>query len=1561
MGILGSKKKTKQEHVFENPEKYVTPTGDEIKKAMISPQEHVEEVKTETEEYYERILRNSRLKNTALKLKSIDSSEKEGWTTVSTRRTPVFRQKLPAARDTYKARKAEDKAKKDARRTFCYADLNTVREKASLETYFGAWKQGDPGYSGEDAADDPALTEYVQGILSMELNNAVFTDDYLSDHMAEMFEYTRKLRHYTFMKQKYPNFFAHLSDDKKALLETRVAASGAVGEILKAHMKLHGLELDRSNKGFKVRMVQQTAKNNAQRERDKTKHEQDLKSFLDRNVYEEEVNLARTYTDLKSFRSKNAAEELGGRLAGYKEALSSCGEEITLASGEMEKAWKVRDGLLADQKILLRHYDEEKNEVKKSEYRLKIVRNNRRIRLASNHADHYRDFLDFVTGQVSSVKRGTARFLEAENQEALLDIIRLKAMGDCLEEGFVASDKMEASRRAKELRKDIEVKSDPKNKDWEVIDYKEQSAVEANELEQFVRNSSYLSMPMDSFYALVRNYKQVKKKSNKFTSLVNKAEKNQRAGKKAASYFASTGHFDKISENDRFGVLFLDPFNEEEARINVAGREMNRYEAFQLYCGYTPGERSDSKTVQEVTEKAIKPLLDEFLAMTPEKVAGMKCPEDPDLESREFWHNRSIVFALYDTLVNLQNLDRWDIPLSDEQRAHLIALGKVAETEIGAYQTFETRMNDPLSVILKDDRLKGDTLNKLHNNVFFPYYDDGEPDDPKVAKRIGRFGADNPGLKVDIAKKKAKQKTAIPEAMGYYISGLYAQQNSAIKGEGKADAAKLYESKRREALKSMEDARNAPVRDELKKIRQFFPEATEAEARARISEEKLQERIKKSVTGDMERLWKLNLGSTSKGAGDIRSFAIFLRPVEYTANGQVEKKSKDNHAANERDIADYASGNPAYRNRVLRRIGKEVCAMKITDEMFTLEYMQQHPEEIFEIIEKVHGLQNIVEEYADFFVSDAFTEEERDILRQRILDSKALSNLSAVFGVYKQSYLGDMSMKNVKMTDKEKLDWGKRNRDTNLNLARVMAEDESELGLKGALEIHKKRVALYADKDKADRIRRASVLWAKTKSELAKAKKEKEFMSLEKTRLPEGSKKARLMAKRDQLVAEYEEKINATKAKLALAEEIQSYVYEEKESLSPEAQKLFDAEAKETVIHAEYEKGYAERVEEIRADQAKTEAARKAAEGEEPVEKRAQDLSKDALFNAMAELEEEDVSEDMSGGQEIKEEIHQEDRIHKEAPGQPEVIQKASVQEQVQAPGQQQVLGPVYHAESSLAEGTSYEVQDIQNCWACSGAALFNKFAELQDGHVTAPLNQFDIRGYEPKPEELKSLDEVNAISSVQLDKEGYDNTAAELYNYMGTGKMGSGSIFEVSDFFLKKRRDFVLNQMEFRMNGGMSEKDIAAYNAQKGLFMKQVNDVLSTGNLVALYKPSGQHYLTITKIDGDMITYLDSNKPVGQMEKTEHVEMVFSRNEEGSNMSITWFSALKDPEEMKKDHPGLQYDEQQGYSHAVKEELYAGALNLAQKEGICITKSQSDPVLGQDAVKIHTYIPKHP
>ena len=195
----------------------------------------------------------------------------------------------------------------------------------------------------------------------------------------------------------------------------------------------------------------------------------------------------------------------------------------------------------------------------------------------------------------------------------------------------------------------------------------------------------------------------------------------------------------------------------------------------------------------------------------------------------------------------------------------------------------------------------------------------------------------------------------------------------------------------------------------------------------------------------------------------------------------------------------------------------------------------------------------------------------------------------------------------------------------------------------------------------------------------------------------------------------------------------------------------------------------------------------------------------------------------------------------------------------------------------------------------------------------------------------------------------------------MGENAKNNGNIFEAADFFMKKRKDFVLNQMEFRLSGGMEKKDIEAYEVQKNLFMQQVNDILKTGNLVAFDKSVGEHYVTITKIDGDNITYLDSLVGEGEpaREVTEPAEVLFSRDNSGNNLSITWFSKLKSPEEMKQDYPDLQYDEHEGYSYSKKEDLQAGALNLAQTKGICITRSKSDPILGNDAVKHHIYIPK--
>ena len=232
--------------------------------------------------YYEGMLKDSFEKNTALWQKNLELSGQGEWAVSPGITGEAFRQELPAARDTWKAKQAESSAQEEAKKTFADADLCTVREKASMEAYFGKWKKGDPGIEGNDATDDPALMEYVDAILKTELNDAMFTDDYLSDHMAQMWEYTRKLRHLTDVKRNNPEFYSHLSGEKRAQLESRATSALQLRKLLRQHMNLHGIRIESDMKGFHVKL------RSVEEDRDprvlQSEYEGDLKKFLKDHV-----------------------------------------------------------------------------------------------------------------------------------------------------------------------------------------------------------------------------------------------------------------------------------------------------------------------------------------------------------------------------------------------------------------------------------------------------------------------------------------------------------------------------------------------------------------------------------------------------------------------------------------------------------------------------------------------------------------------------------------------------------------------------------------------------------------------------------------------------------------------------------------------------------------------------------------------------------------------------------------------------------------------------------------------------------------------------------------------------------------------------------------------------------------------------------------------------------------------------------------------------------------------------------------------------------------------------
>lgn len=1485
--------------------------------------------------YYERILKNSRDQNMALKIKSFDIAEKGNWSVMRAARPKDFIQKLPAARDSIKERRAENAAIDEAKQTFLNADFCTVREKASLEEYFKGWKNGDPGITGKDEVNDRELMDLVDSILSVELSNATLTDDYLSDHIADIFEYNRKLRHVDLLKRKYPRFYENLKDEKKAILENRVAASKELSTLLKTHMDLHGIVLDRDTSGFKVKLRRESddkRTRNADRDRKKLAYKNMRESFLANRVYEDEVNLARTYLNNKNFRMDTAVAELTNSYAGFEKAHEFMGDKMQDAMDEMKNAWQVRDSLLVETESLIRRYDNEKNESAKGTLKAQIARNNRRIRLSSAHADHYRDFLNFVTGQVPAVKVGTAKFLEAENKQDFLDIIRLKAMCDCLEEGLSASERINALNELSDLKKDKEIKQ---NGDFEVIDYKEENKERIRTLEEQLKNTTWSRMPMDTFYSKYAEYRAAQGKSERYHELEDISLKNLKVGTLRAKNYADANGLVKGPGNDRVINIFLDPFNKEADRVRESYDDTNAYETLAVFSGYVPEKKTSVEIRQRVAD-GVRPLIDELLNMTPENLYKLQCPKDPDLEDPAFWHNRALMLMAHDMEALLDRIDNWGISITKEQRVHLKALGKMGEYLTGGYDSFHTKMDNPMFVSIQEERLRGKTLEDLYNNVFYPLYDDQVLDDKESRDKLARYGKDKAGLTLKMTRKGLKQSkdTNVLDAVSYFINESYGEVAGPETSRMHQDPSLYYEQKKKEALN---DLRDLDFEAEKRRQKAYYPDITDAEIRYFLNVRETKKLFDSSFTQEQLDAWKRQFGGFSGGGADIRSFRILLRPVKFNSKGIPETDSFDNIRLNNMDINDYLSGDEKRRNRVLRRIGKDMAALEITDEMFTFEYMQKNPDKLRDIMQKVHGFQNIQAEYPDFFESDVLTEEERDKIRKNLTDSKALSNLLICFGSYVSSFgvaeghNNDEAEKPADLkTSKDKQDWGRAQKVMFTEIARGMFVDDTADGVVGAFNIQKKREAMY--ETKADEIRRASVLYAKLKARKERVLRERNTVIQRKSALPESAKKAVKIAALNAKEAELTAQIKSIDDRLKLADEIKAWVYGEKDVISDEAGKLFETEGNDTVIHMEAEPEAVLEKEEQKPVKAPSLTA------EEKLDKASKDLTGAAIFSALSELEEEE-------GEELKEE-------------------KKKPAEKIKADNPVFPPLPEYHVSAGLATG--YEQQGTNNCWACTGAALFNKFVQLQDGEVKDPVTQYNIRAFRPEKDEMKTLDQIHA-SGVELEAKLYNEYKSRMLGYMGHDKKAHGNIFEVADFFMKKRTDFAMNRMLINLPGYEAGKDqppkteqdkvndrIKHHN-QKVAFVEKLNEVLGTGNLIGFYFESYKHYVTITKLNGNIVSYMDSS---GNTERHMSVDDMLQRGPQGVNVELTWFSPLKVHDELLKEYPLLYNENTKEYSpesHSTEE-----ALNIAHTKGVLVGKN--DRQLGEkmEGISIATYFPKY-
>ncbi len=114
-------------------------------------------------------------------------------------------------------------------------------------------------------------------------------------------------------------------------------------------------------------------------------------------------------------------------------------------------------------------------------------------------------------------------------------------------------------------------------------------------------------------------------------------------------------------------------------------------------------------------------------------------------------------------------------------------------------------------------------------------------------------------------------------------------------------------------------------------------------------------------------------------------------------------------------------------------------------------------------------------------------------------------------------------------------------------------------------------------------------------------------------------------------------------------------------------------------------------------------------------------------------------------------------------------------------------------------------------------------------------------------------------------------------------------------------------------------------------LFAQHLLDICLHSQLVSLYNDAWRHYVTVTKIDGEWITFLDSDVPKDtppeKMAKRKKVSEILSRVGKGNSVALTWFSHLGSPQDMEKAYPGLKYDKKTGYSYGIADDLKEGAL----------------------------------
>ena len=504
-----------------------------------------------------------------------------------------FKQKVPAAAKDKRWATIEKNKIEEARNTYDSADLCTVRELESMNGYVASG--GHKNITPTDALPGSELKASVDHILGMKIDLLTITDDYISNHASEMYEYVQKLKELNRYVKNQPTLFDSLREEQLVELKCRIKTGKNLEKFLVSHMKLHGVELSidaRTRKpGVSLRPEKNDKKLDIKGKAAKKKLKDDLLNGnkSDRDALINDLKglakeKAKLYTENRKLSSKDELDRLDQLLVSNAALYKSHSAEIKKAYGEIKRLLSLRDEEIEKQKENLKKGDVPKAKGELSE----LEKCNARLDFMSASLSSYKEFLYSITrsSQTGEVSQETARFLKSQGEKGMLELLRNMASGINVKQPVEKEKKKSIAAPKKEEKKVIGASKKEKKKPVAAPKNEEKKIIEASKKEK----KKPVAAPKNEEKKIIEAPKKDKKKS--IAAPKKEEKKSVAAPGKEVKKAEKTGEIKKTVEkttgqdktiNDLIGAEVQSSINKDRQRTREMKAIALNIEAIQAF------------------------------------------------------------------------------------------------------------------------------------------------------------------------------------------------------------------------------------------------------------------------------------------------------------------------------------------------------------------------------------------------------------------------------------------------------------------------------------------------------------------------------------------------------------------------------------------------------------------------------------------------------------------------------------------------------------------------------------------------------------------------------------------------------------------------------------------------------------------------------------------------------------------------------------------------------------------------------------------------------------------